>query len=84
MKFKFWQNDPNTKLPSVSLTLGLIATILLTTSGILQVLGHVNNVGPFTEMFWGAWALYFGRRFNIGGKQFTSEKAEELEKKVNE
>jgi hypothetical protein len=40
------------------------------------MLGKVNNVGPFSEMFWGAWALYFGRRFNMAGKSFEATKEE--------
>jgi hypothetical protein len=78
----FWQNDPVTGLPSVSLTLALFATLALTVSGVLNMYGTIQTVGPFTEMFYSGWALYFGRRFNVNGKVFSSDKAEEIKEKV--
>lgn len=69
--------DPVTDKPSVSLTMGIIASAILIVAGVLQVLGKTQGVGPFMEMFWGSWALYFGRRLSFAGKDYSSTKTEE-------
>ena len=77
-----WLKDPITQVPSVSLTL-LVATFVLTViAGGLQMSGCVQSTSLFAEMFYSAVALYFGRRLNIGGKAYTSDKAEEVKKEV--
>lgn len=68
--------DPVQDKPSVSLTMGIVASFILIVVGILQVAGKVNSTGPFTEMFWGSWALYFGRRMKFGGKDYEASKDE--------
>lgn len=78
----FWINDPSTKQPSVSLTLLLVAFLGTVVAGSLQLAGLVTSSSIFLELTLTFVALYFGRRLNIGGKQFTSEKAEEIVNKV--
>jgi hypothetical protein len=77
-----WLIDPKTKEESVSLTLAIFCTFLLTGAGIAQVLGKINTLGPFVEMFFSSWALYFGRRFSVNGKSYSSDKAEDIKQKV--
>jgi hypothetical protein len=72
--------DPKTKEPSVSLTLLLISTIALIIIGSLHAAGIIQTTSIFTEMFYSTTALYFGRRFNISGKVFSSEKTKPIEK----
>lgn len=67
-----WLKDPKSKEVSVSLTILTTTFILLSLFGMLQALGYINSIGPFNEMFWGAAALYFGRRnISVGGKSFS-------------
>jgi len=70
-----WITDPKDSNPSVSLTLLLISLVLVIGFGTAQVLNKVQTMGPFTELFYSAVALYFGRRLNIGGKGFSSDTA---------
>jgi uncharacterized membrane protein (UPF0136 family) len=81
---RWWYfTDPVQDKPSVSLTMGIVSSLILITAGILQIAGKTSGIGPFMEMFWGSWALYFGRRLGMNGKNFESSK-EEKEEKPNE
>lgn len=75
--------DPKTGDKSVSLTLVLISTVLLVGFGTAQALGKIQALGPFTEMFYSTLALYFGRRFNINGKTFSSDQAADVTSKLD-
>lgn len=77
-----WITDPKDKLESVSLTLLVLSLFLLIGLGIAQVLGKIQSVGPFTELFYSSVALYFGRRLNIGGKPYSADEAESIEEKI--
>lgn len=65
--------DPNTGLPSVSLTLMIASVVFLCAAGVAQMLGKVESVGPFTEMMYSFTALYFGRKFTVRGQAFGVE-----------
>jgi hypothetical protein len=77
-----WVKDPVTKIESVSLTLSMVISFFTISLGVLQAFNKINNTGPFLEMFWSSWALYLGRRINLNGKIFSSEKEEKNEEKV--
>jgi hypothetical protein len=62
---KIWIDDPIKKLPSVSLTLMVIATILFVGLGLLDVLGKIKGIGVFSEFLYTTFALYFGRRLDF-------------------
>lgn len=77
-----WLKDPITNVPSVSLTI-LVATFVLTViAGAAHMSGYAQSTSLFAEMFYSATALYFGRRLNIGGKAYASDKTEEVKKEV--
>ncbi len=59
---KIWVVDPETKKPSVSLTLLVVSVILFVGLGVLDILGKIKGIGVFSELFFTATALYFGRR----------------------
>lgn len=81
---KLFVVDPTTGNKSVSLTLLVAGFVLVVAAGGLQVAGVVSSTGPFTELFYSASALYFGRRLNISGKSFSSEKAEDIKEKIED
>jgi positive regulator of sigma E activity len=62
---KIWVVDPETKKPSVSLTLLVVSVILFVGLGILDVLGKIKGIGVFSEFMFTAVALYFGRRLDF-------------------
>lgn len=74
--------DPVNKLPSVSLTILIVAFTAVLVAGSLEMAGVVKSTSLFSEVFYSAVALYFGRRFSSNGKVFSSEKAQEIEKKL--
>lgn len=76
--------EPRNGGPSVSLTLLVISFICVLVAGTLHMFDKVSNTSLFSEVFYSAVALYFGRRIGIGGKVFSSEKAETIKKKVND
>jgi hypothetical protein len=77
-----WIKDPSTDLPSVSLTLLVYTFVGTIIAGALNMAGVVSSTSLFSEIFYSSTALYFGRRLNFAGKQYTSEKADEIAKKV--
>lgn len=79
---KLWIVDPYTGHKSVSLTILAISFIATLIAGALHMAGTVASTSIFTEMMYSACALYFGRKLNINNKNFSSEKAEQVEKKV--
>jgi hypothetical protein len=81
---KFWVKDPVTDIPSVSLTLMVVTFVGVIVAGALNMAEVVKNTSLFGEIFYSSCALYFGRRLSFGGKNFSSEKAEEITKKVSE
>lgn len=74
--------DPKTGEPSVSLTFLMISFLLAAGFSIASVLDQSKNPGPLMELFYACAALYFGRRVNIGGKNFSGkeENSSELSK----
>lgn len=78
---KPWVNDPVSGLPSVSLTLLVVTFAGVIVAGALNMAGVVASTSIFSEVFYSATALYFGRRMNIGGKLISADKAEELKGK---
>lgn len=65
--------DPSTGLPSVSLTFLMISFLLAAGFSIASVLDQSKNPGPLMELFYACAALYFGRKMNIGGKNFSGK-----------
>lgn len=66
--------DPVTKQKSVTLTFVVMAFTLATGFSVASSLGHVKDPGPLMELFYSCAALYFGRRFSVGGKTFDANK----------
>lgn len=79
-----WVEDPKTKERSVSLTLLLVAASSCLVAGALEMFEVVKSTSIFSEMLYSFVALYFGRKVNIKGNNFSSEKAQEIENKINE
>jgi len=79
---QMWMTDPNTKQPSVSLTLLVISCLFMAVLGVLTCTETIKTMGPFTEVFYSFTALYFSRRLTISGKIFGSEKAEKIENQI--
>lgn len=71
---KLLVNDPKQKEPSVSLTMLLVSFIVVLIAAGLEMAGKVKGTSITLELFWGTCGLYFGRRFNIGGKQIGIDK----------
>lgn len=68
--------DPVTKQPSVSLTFLIVAGIAALGFSIAEALGYVKSVDAITSLFYSCAALYFGRRFSVGGKTFDANKTQ--------
>lgn len=82
MKLDWIQDPSNNNLPSVSLTL-LIATFIgAVAAGSLELAELTKSTSLFSELFYSSCALYFGRRFSVGSKSFSSDKAEELTSQI--
>lgn len=79
---KLWVPDPKDGKPSVSLTLLLFSALMFFIANTLLMLGKVNTIGFILEFTYSCIALYAGRRFTFSGKQFSSDKAEEIENKI--
>lgn len=72
---KFLIKEPKgDKAPSVSLTMLLVMFIVFLVAIGLDMAGKVKSTSIVTEGFYAILALYFGRRFNIGGKQIGMDK----------
>lgn len=57
-----WVEDPNSKQPSVSLTVFVIATILMIVGAGLEMFVAIKASSLLEELFWAAVMLYFGRK----------------------
>jgi len=74
MQFKIpFVQDPITKKPSVSLTNLFISTIFLLVAASLDLTGKVEDTSIALEYFGVSSALYFSRRINLNGREFSSE-----------
>lgn len=74
--------DPVTKIKSVSLTLLVLSVCCAIIAGSLEMFGVVKTTSIFSEFMYSSLALYFGRRLNIGSKNFSSDKAESVKEKI--
>lgn len=74
--------DPKTGEQSISLTLLIVTFLCAIGAGALNMFGKTSSTSIFAELFYSSAALYFSRRFSIGGKSFSADKAEEIVKKV--
>ena len=63
--------DPKNGKGSVTLTFLIISFLLFTGFSAAMALGHAESIGAFDELFYSSAALYFGRRFKIGAKDFS-------------
>lgn len=81
---RLFVDDPVTKQKSVSLTLLVYTFAATMLAGALHMAGVVSQTSLFSEILYSSTALYFGRRMSISGKSFSSDKAEEISKKVDE
>jgi len=72
LKLPFIQ-DPITKKPSVSLTNLAISTLFLLVAASLDLAGKVKDTSIALEYFGVSSALYFSRRINLNGREFSSE-----------
>lgn len=71
--------DPLTNKPSVSLTNLVISILFLLVSASLDLAGKVKDTSIAVEYFGISSALYFGRRLNINGRDFSSESEDKNE-----
>lgn len=76
LKLAFIQ-DPITKLPSVSLTNLVISIVFLLIAASLDLTGKVKGTSIALEYFGVSSALYFSRRINVNGRNFTAEREDE-------
>lgn len=76
-----WMNDPNTKLPSVSLTYTFVFGLALIIAGGLEVAGITKGTSIFLEAFVGTLATYLGRRLSWGNKTYSAETTQQGESK---
>lgn len=76
---KLWMIDPNSKQPSVSLSMMALAFVLLIGANIMLILGKSSSTGEFMELFVTTTILYFGRKtpFVFKGKYITGEQKNE-------
>lgn len=77
-----WIIDPKHKVESVSLTMLVIAFVLIITGGILQIFKIVESTSILMEVFVTCCALYFGRNFSIAGKNYDSTPAQQVADKL--
>ncbi len=68
-----WVVDPKDNNPSVSLSLFVLSVVVLLIIGLLNVFSVVSTIGPFSELFYAASALYFGRRLSISKSGVSAE-----------
>lgn len=68
-----YSKDPKTGEPSVSLTILWISVVYLLTMGVLQAIGKIEETNVALEFFGVSSALYFGRRVNIGSRNFGAD-----------
>jgi len=73
--------DPLTDKPSVSLTNLVISVLFLLVASGLDLAGKVKDTSSAVEYFGISSALYFGRRININGRDFSSESENDNEQK---
>lgn len=78
-----WLIDPVNGKKSVTLSLVVLASLCIVVAGGLEVAGLTKTTSIFPELLYSSLATYLGRRLNIGSKSFSSEKAEEVAKKVD-
>jgi len=72
-----WPTDPKNNLPSVTLGLLIVATIVMMVSAGLQMAGKVGETSLVSEFFFGTLAAYVGRRFAFGkGASMEGEQKE--------
>lgn len=74
---QLWISDPKTKEPSVSLSMLVLTFVATLVAAALNMAEIVKDTSCMTELFYANVALYFGRRFTVGGKTASSEKTEE-------
>lgn len=73
---QLWISDPKTKEASVSLSMLVVTFVGALVAAALHMTGQVNDTSIMTELFYANVALYFGRRFSVGGKTASSEKTD--------
>jgi len=65
--------DPKNGEVSVSLTFLVASFVLAAGFSIAAVLDQTKNPEPLMQLFYACATLYFGRRVNIGGKQYAGK-----------
>jgi hypothetical protein len=83
MNLSLWLKDPKTKEPSVSLTLLCLSFVALLVASTFHISGVVENTSSLLELFYANVALYFGRRFSMNGKNFSSDPAPKQEQPLS-
>lgn len=71
-----WVTDPKTKEQSVSLSMLMVSFVALLVACALNMAEIIKDTSSLTELFFANVALYFGRRFNVKGNEYSSEKTE--------
>lgn len=67
--------DPTTKTQSVTLTFVIVTFILATGFCVAAALSLIKEPpSSLMDLFYSCAALYFGRRFSVGGKTFDANK----------
>lgn len=78
-----WVTDPKDGGKSVSLTLVCVFGLSALVANWLVVAGKVSSSASVNELFWGAIALYFGRRnLSFGGKSYSAGDPAEVKEKT--
>ena len=72
--------DPRTKEKSVSLTMLILALLLVLVANILQLAKVTEDIGSSMELFYAAAGLYWGRKFTSAKGESLEEKQETQEK----
>ena len=83
-KWQDWYllNDPKQNQKSLTFSLAVYTFILLMIAEGLEIANITHTVGDMLGIFISSISLYLGRRINFGGQQYSAEKAEQIEEKI--
>jgi enamine deaminase RidA (YjgF/YER057c/UK114 family) len=71
-----WVKDPKDGSASVSLTMLAVSFIAVLIAAGLQMADVIKDTSVVLELFYGNLALYFGRRFSVNNKNFSSDNSQ--------
>lgn len=80
---QLWIKDPShNNQPSISLTLLVVTFVATLVAAGCEIAGLSKTTSCLTDMLYSFCALHVGHRFVAAGKTYDSDKAVELEEKV--